>query len=336
MFMKRIPLSRALGLSLPLLAAPSLLPLAQAQTVVTNPNLAVAADVNGDKIMVADLNRLVDGVKAQEPSFATGTPAATKALNDIRTQILDEMITTKLLAQEAKRKKITADTKEVDAAIANIKSGFKNDAEFKQALSKDGKTPEDLRATIAEELSIRALSQQLAADITVSNEDIATFYRANLAEFTIPEGIKARHILLAINPNAPAPEKERVKKRAMEIIKQLNAKADFAALAKANSDDPANKNDGGLLGTFPRGSMVKAFDDVAFAAPVGKIVGPVATDFGFHIIRVDEKIPSKVVPLADVQKDPRLKSYLLKEKVQKRLDESISKLRTAAKIKKNV
>lgn len=82
--------------------------------------------------------------------------------------------------------------------------------------------------------------------------------------------------------------------------------------------------------------MVKAFEDAAFAAPVGKIVGPVESDFGIHIIRVDEKIPSRTVPLAEIQKDPQMKAYLLKQKVQKRLDDNIAKLKTTANIKKNV
>ncbi len=333
--MKRISLSLALGLSFPFLAAPL-----QAQTVVTPPGAAagVAAEVNGEKIMSADLNRMVAAIKAQNPEFATNTPAANKALAQIKTQILDEMIATRLLAQEAKRRKIVADAKVVDAALASVKTGngFKTDAEFKTALQKDGKTPEDLRRAIAEELAIRELSTQLAADITVSGDDIATFYRANLDKFAVPEGVKARHILLAINPNAPAAEKERVRKRAQDLIKQLNNKADFVALAKTNSDDQSNKDRGGELGAFARGQMVKAFEDAAFAAPVGKIVGPVESDFGIHIIRVDEKIPSRTVPLAEIQKDPQMKAYLLKQKVQKRLDDNIAKLKTTANIKKNV
>lgn len=333
--MKRIPLSLALGLSLPFLIAPL-----QAQTVVTAPGAAagVAAEVNGEKIMSADLNRMVAAIKAQNPEFATNTPAANKALAQIKGQILDELISTRLLAQEAKRRKIVADAKVVDTAVASVKTGngFKTDAEFKTALQKDGKTPDDLRRAIAEELAIRELSTQLAADITVSNDDIATFYRANLAKFTVPEGVKARHILLAINPSAPAAEKERVRKRAADLIRQLNNKADFVALAKTNSDDQSNKDRGGELGSFARGQMVKPFEDAAFAAPVGKIVGPVESDFGVHIIRVDEKIAPRTLPLAEIQKDPNMKAYLLKEKVQKRLDENIAKLKTTAKIKKNV
>jgi peptidyl-prolyl cis-trans isomerase C len=281
---------------------------------------------------------MIEGIKSQSPEFKTDSPAAKKALAEIRVQIIDELITTRLLAQEAKRRNIVGDAKQVDEALASIKTGFKTDAEFRAALQKDGKTPEDLRRVIAEEFSIRELSKQLTADVTVSGDDIGTFYRANLDKFTIPEGVKARHILLAINPSAPAAEKERVKKRATDLIKQLNNRADFVVLAKANSDDQSNKDTGGDLGAFTRGQMVKPFEDAAFAAPAGKVVGPIETDFGIHILRVDEKIPAKVLTLAEVQADPQigpgLKSLLLKQKVQKRLEESIAKLKTTGKVKK--
>lgn len=330
--MKPISLSLALGLSFPLLYAP-----VQAQTTVTAPS-SVAAEVNGEKILSTDLNRMVASIKAQDPAFSANTPAVAKALSDIKIQILDELITTRLLAQEAKRRKIVVDAKAVDVAVNGVKTGngFKTDAEFRAALQKDGKTPDDLRRAISDELAIRELSKQLAADITVSGNDIADFYRSNLDKFTVPEGVRARHILLAINPNAPAAEKERVKKRAADLIRQLNNKTDFAALAKTNSDDPSNKDQGGQLPPFARGEMVKSFEDAAFAAPVGKIVGPVETNFGIHILRVDEKIPSKVLPLSDAQKNPELRAYLLKQKIQKRLDDSIVKLKTSAKIKKYV
>ncbi len=334
--MKKIPLRLALGLALPflpVLAAPTL-----AQTVVNAPNAGVAADVNGDKILTADLNRMVDSIKASEPSFATGTPEAKKALAEIKTQVLDELITTKLLSQEAKKRKIVADPKIINDSINAIKTGnkFKTDAEFQAVLAKEGKSVDDLRRAISDEVAIRQLSQQLTADVTVSGDDIAAFYNANRDQFTVPEGVKARHILLAINPAAPASVKESQRKRALDLIKQLNNKADFAALAKANSDDQSNKEQGGDLGAFARGQMVKPFEDAAFGAQIGKIVGPVETSFGLHIIRVDEKIPSRVIPLSEVQADPRIKPFLLKEKVQKRLDENIAKFKAAAKIKKYV
>ena len=294
----------------------------------------VAADVNGEKIMVADLNRIVETIKAQEPSFATNTPAAQKALIEVRQQVLDDLITTRVLAQEARKRGIAAKVEDVNKSIAQIRSSFKTEAEFKAALAEDGKTPDDLRKIIAEELAIRELSTQLTRDVTVSGEDIAQYYRANPTKFTIPEGIKAHHILLAINAGAPQSEKERVRKRAQELIRQLQNGANFDTLAKTNSDDPGSKDTGGNLGAFTRGQMVKPFEDAAFAAQPGKVVGPVETEFGFHIIRVDEKIASKMVPLAEVQANPEMKAFLLKRKVQARLEETIAQLKQKGKITK--
>ncbi len=334
--MKKIPFGLALGLTLPFLplsGAP-----VSAQTTVNAPNAGVAADVNGDKVLLEDLNRMVATIKASDPAYSVSTPEIAKILAGIKAEVLDQMIVTKLLSQEAKRRKIVADPKQINDAVTAIKTGngFKTDAEFKAVLAKDGKNPEDLRRAIADELVIRELSRQFAADVTVSGEDIAAFYRANLAQFTVPEGLRARHILLAVNPDAPASAKEVQRKRALDLIKQLNNGADFVALAKVNSDDQSNKNSGGDLGVFSRGQMVPAFEDAAFGAKGKKIIGPVETNFGFHIVRVDERIPSRVIPLSEVQADPSMKPFLLKEKVQKRLDESIAKLKAAAKIKKYV
>ena len=148
--------------------------------------------------------------------------------------------------------------------------------------------------------------------------------------------MKARHILLAINASASAADKAAVRKRAQGLIDQLKKGADFATLAKTNSDDQSNKDDGGQLPPFERGTMVKPFEDAAFAAKKGDIVGPVETQFGFHIIKIDEVLPQKIVDLADVKDDPRLKAVILRDKKQAKFDAFVAGLRASAKINKYV
>lgn len=313
--------------------------LAQAKPVsAPASNSGVAAEVNGDKIQTSDLNRLVNSFRANDPRLAANTPEVQKALGEIKTQVLDELITTRLLSQEARRQKIAPQSKDVDAALAKLKTNFKTDSDFQKWVTADGQTLQDVRRVITDELAIRELSNRLTGDITVSADDIGAYYRANLDQFTIPEAVHARHILLAVNPNASPAEKDAINKRAQALIKQLNNKGDFAALAKANSADPGSKDHGGDLGTFPRGEMIQAFEDAAFNAKVGTIIGPITTQFGVHILRVDEKIPARKLTLAEVQGDPQIsaqiKAGLLKSKVQKRLDDQIAKLRASAKIQK--
>ncbi|BCM93858.1 foldase protein PrsA 1 [Abditibacteriota bacterium] len=298
-----------------------------------------AAEVNGDKIPLDDLNRIVDSIKAGDPGLQTDSPTAQKALADIKGQMLDQLISTRLLAQEAKRKKIVVAPAKIDDALAKLKTNFKTDADFQNWLQADHKTVADVKRAITDELSIRELSTQLTADITISTDDVAAYYRAHPDVFKVPETVSARHIMLALNPNASPADKDAVKKRADNLLKQAKAKnANFAALAKANSDDTTSKDLGGDMGSFARGEMIQAIEDACFNAnvKVGDIVGPVTTEFGLHIIRIDAKTPESTVPLKDVQNDPQLKALLLKQKVQARLDERIAKLRTDAKIQKYV
>jgi peptidyl-prolyl cis-trans isomerase C len=289
----------------------------------------VAVDVNGDKILVTDVNRMQNAYVA---SLDPNTKPSAQDLADVRKQIIDNLIDVRLLAQEARRRNIVVKPEEGDKALAAFKENFRNDKEFTDWMGKEGKTEVDVRKVITDELTLRQLSKVLTADIVVSNDDIATYYNANKEKFKVPEGVKAHHILLAINPGAPADEKDRVRKRAVDLMKQLKNGADFATLAKANSDDPGSKEDGGDLGAFTRGQMVKPFEDAAFGATAGQIVGPIETQFGFHIIKVDEKLPERYVPLAEVQKNADIKAFLLHEKVQQRLDQTVSGLRAKSRI----
>jgi len=134
---------------------------------------------------------------------------------------------------------------------------------------------------------------------TLSDEDLQRYYRRNLDQFEIKEQVKAAHILLRVPKDA---SKETVQKRqdlANDLLKQLQDGADFAQLAKTNSDDKSNASSGGELGTFGRGTMVSEFEDAAFALRPGQLSKVVQTPFGFHIIKVEEYVEAGVKPLVD-------------------------------------
>ncbi len=319
-------------LSAPVFAAPA--PVA-ASAPASAPASGFAADVNGEKITVAELNRRVEALKASEPALQSNTPAATDALKQVRAQMLDDLVTIKLLGQEARRRKIAAPAKDVDDSVGQLKAQFKDDAEFNKWLGESGVTQADVRKRIGDELAMDELTKQVTGDVTVSAADIATFYRENPKDFIINAAVKARHILLAINPNASAADKDGVRKRAQNLVNQLKKGADFAALAKANSDDPSNKDRGGELPVFERGMMVKPFEDAAFAAKEGDVVGPVESQFGMHIIKVDKVLPQKTVDFNDVKDDPRLRAVILRDKKQDKFDAFVAGLKASAKIQKS-
>ncbi len=137
---------------------------------------------------------------------------------------------------------------------------------------------------------------KLRPGIQVSEADIEKEYNANVDSYRKGEEIRARHILFKVTGDNDAAAKA----RAEAAVRKLKAGADFAALAKAESDDPGSKANGGELPPFGRGQMVKEFEDACFAATPKEIVGPVKTTFGYHVIQVEEKIPPRVEPLFEV------------------------------------
>lgn len=307
---------------------------APAATVSTG----IAAEVNGEKIMRADVERAVTVMRNSDPAFQSGSEAATTALENIRQQHLENLIVQTLLAQDARKKGITAPKADVDKTLVAIQAGMKPE-EFKKALAEDGKTESDIRRMVSEDIMIRELSRRITGDLTIAEADINTYYRANAEEFTAPESAKASHILFAFKPNMAAADKAKLKAQAQDALKQAKAKnADFATLAKKYSQDPGSKDSGGELGEFPRDRMVKEFADAVWNNPVGSVVGPIETEFGYHIIRVTAKKPAALVPLSyDVQgmtiKDI-IRARLLRSKTQERLDAHVQALRTAAALKK--
>ena len=104
----------------------------------------------------------------------------------------------------------------------------------------------------------------------------------------MPEQVRARHILLSLGADASAEEAAEVQLRANEILTQIREGADFAALASELSEDPGSKTNGGDLGFFARGQMVKEFEDAAFSLEPGTVSELVKSEYGYHVIRVEE------------------------------------------------
>jgi peptidyl-prolyl cis-trans isomerase D len=142
----------------------------------------------------------------------------------------------------------------------------------------------------------------VAAGITVSEQDVADYYAANAEQFGQPEQRSASHILIAADSNADAAAREQAKQKAAELYDILQkTPARFAELARSESQDPGSAAQDGSLGSFGRGMMVKPFEDAVFSMTPNEIRGPVESDFGYHIIRLDGIQPSQTPPLAQVR-----------------------------------
>jgi len=155
---------------------------------------------------------------------------------------------------------------------------------------------------------------KVAANVPVTDADLQSYYNQHQDQFRIPETVTVRHILIK-TPTPDADGKvdpkavEAAKAKAEDVQKQLKGGADFAELAKKYSDDPGSAQNGGLYPPMIKGQTVPEFEQAAFNTPKGQTTGLVRTNFGFHIIRVEDKQNARVKPLDEVkaQIEPAIK-----------------------------
>jgi len=133
-----------------------------------------------------------------------------------------------------------------------------------------------------------------------SQQAIQQYYNDHQADYSVPEQSKARHILISVPPNADAKTDAAAKAKAEMVLKLLQAGGDWTKLAKQYSDDPGSKDQGGELGFAQRGKMVPAFDNAIFTQKIGEI-DIVKTNFGYHIVQVEERQTAHTQPLSEVQ-----------------------------------
>lgn len=188
-------------------------------------------------------------------------------------QTLETMISEELINQEVDKAGITITDEDLNKEIDSIKSNFSSEEEFAQLLTYYNMTMDDLK----EEMQIQAqLRKLLEPQVTVTDEDIKTYYDSNLESFEIPEQVRASHILVETMEEAEA------------ILSELKSGSDFAAVAMEKSTDTGSKEAGGDLDFFSRGEMDEAFETAAFSMNVGDLSEVVESSFGFHIIKLTD------------------------------------------------
>lgn len=155
----------------------------------------------------------------------------------------------------------------------------------------------------------------VGASVSVTDDEVRQAYETNKSSYERPEQIRARHILVKIEDGGTAGDSSAeeatdaaARARAEALLAKIRAGADFETVARENSEDPGSASRGGDLGWFGRGAMVKEFEDAAFGATPGQVIGPVKSPFGYHIIEVTDQRPAGIAPLEEV--GPALRAQL--------------------------
>lgn len=286
---------------------------------------AVVARVNGEDVRRVDFERAIANIELR-----AGRTIPAEERDRVYRGLLEQMVAMKALVQETKTKKIAVSDQEIATQIDEIKKQFPDEAGFTKALSERKMTLALLRTEARDEIAVRKLVEaEVGPSVSVTDQDIKTFYDKNPDQFKRPEGYKASHILIAVPSAATAEQKQAARGEAEGLLKQIRGGADFAALAKAHSKDSSSVN-GGDLGFFGKGQMVPPFEQAVEKLKVGEVSPVVETQFGFHIIKLTDKQPAATVPLAEVSQ--RIGQYLVMQQQSAKANEYVRALRARSKI----
>lgn len=294
----------------------------------------VAVIINGNKVTVdevdeaIDLNGLINTLYQVDQQFLQvllQTEAGSVLLNEYRKTYLEDIIMRKLLEEDVVNKNITL-TAEKKEEIFNdhyeyfLLQNQLTEEQFVNILNMQGIGGlADYKALFMEQnemvLLINELQSSIIDSVEVSDAEIEEYYNNNKAEFTVEEQVQASHILVEDEATAK------------EILDKLNSGSDYAELAKEYSID-GSASQGGNLGFFPRGRMVKPFEEAAFALEVGEISGIVKTDFGYHIIMVTDRQEAGTISLEESRDN--IRDTLLHQKQMETLRNYLIELRENA------
>ena len=245
------------------------------------------AEVNGKAIARSDFDRQFERTRDPFKQANREIPPALEMR--LKENILRRLVEDELIAQKATSEGVALPDEEFEARFAEHRKRFGTDQAYGDFLKRTGQTEADLRHELRKSLMRERLYSKLVPDLEPGGEDAKNYYDQNQARYIEPEQVKASHILLKYSAQDADDVKKQKMDRCKKLFKQAKAKgADFAALAKEHSEGPTAPR-GGDLGFFPRGRMVKEFEEVAFPAKAGAILGPVETQFGCHVIKVVEK-----------------------------------------------
>ncbi|MGJ7921140.1 peptidylprolyl isomerase [Neobacillus sp. LXY-4] len=255
-----------------------------------------AAKVNGEMISKEELNQVLNDQYGEE--------------------VLDSLISEKLIEQEAKNKKITVADSEIKAELKTLQDSYGGADAFEEAMKSSGVSMDRVNKDLKTYILTRKI---LEPRINITDDEMKTYFEENKTSFEEGEQVKASHILV---------EDE---KTANEIKDKLANGADFAELAKEYSTDTGSKDNGGDLGFFVKGEMVAEFEEAAFSMAVNEISAPIKTDYGYHIIKVVEKKAASEAKFDD-HKD-EIKETLLSEKMQSEYTTWLEEAKKDAEIK---
>lgn len=280
---------------------------------------SIVAKVDGEAITKKEFDKAFEVFKTkvemkQGPDIWDKDYKGRKYIDLAKEDVLEQIIQEKIQLKKAEEMQVIVNQSEVDTEYDKFKKIFNSDEKFIEFLASLKIDEEYFKDSIKKDLTISKLKEKMTENAEISEEEIAVFYNSHMDMFY---RVKASHILLETEDEAK------------KILERVKAGEDFNNLAKEYSTDPSVKENNGDLGYFRHGDMVEEFETAAFALKPGEISELVKSQYGYHIIKVEDK---KIDKLEDVKDE--LKTNMIMEKKNEDYNKAFEEMYTKAKIEK--
>ena len=269
--------------------------------------------INGEPYTLSSLNAYAKNKMGR--SFPNGS---LDQINATDREVLEQFITDKLLESEVREAGISITDADVNQYIDQVKKNNRlSDDDLKTSLAREGQTVDSYKVSVKTEMEkSEIIDRQVKRKVTITDEDVERYYKANPNKYRSDARARIRHILLTL-PERAAPDRvQAVMAEGKELYERIKAGEDFATLAKEYSQG-AGQADGGDIGWIKRGTLIPGLEEVAFEKlQVGQVSEPFRTSMGVHIVKLEAREAGNVLPLATVA--PRIKEELLNKALQER------------------
>jgi parvulin-like peptidyl-prolyl isomerase len=295
----------------------------------------VVAKGKGFEIKASQVEETFILFKANRAAIGQPTPQSSEDIKKTEMEILDSLVSSKLILQKATEVDRTNGVAQAEKFIADKKAAAQSDSAYRRQLVISGVTPEVFEREVLDQAIIKAVvDREIRSKQTVTDADVEKFYKENPKMFEEPEKWKVAHIYLAnrdrmTKQEISDKEKAEKKKKLADILLRARAGVDFAKLVKENSEHGMTKDTGGEQ-TFVRNQMPPEFEAAALSMKPGQISDVVNTGLGWHIIKFLEHIPAKQIELATAK--DKIKDTLLQRATQGAIPEYVKKLRDEAQV----
>jgi parvulin-like peptidyl-prolyl isomerase len=248
-------------------------------------------------------------------------------IQEVFRKVLDRVIEERLIEQEARKSGVKVTSKEIEAAVEEVKLKIKiNQEEFEKALAEEGLTLDAYKKDLERKiLRTKFVNSAVKVEQKAGEKELIEFFQNNINRYRVNESYRPAHILFLI-PEEATPEQIRgIRKKSQKVLERIKEGADFAKMAMEYSEDTSSRKEGGDLGDFKKGELLPALEKEAMKLQVGDVSGLIRTELGFHILRLLDRKGGEPPPFEQIREKVQADYY--EKELEKAFEQFLGKLK---------